>query len=120
MPSHYYLMILQQHPFDVEVRYQLGMSYQQLGRTEQAHEQFVLWELDRDRLRRLADLNRMAIERPDNVELKTQLADACDALENLEPAAMWPRAALGSTTPQNSVGGTDSLDPRRATGQVFD
>jgi len=81
------------NPADEQSRYQAALAYGKLGRTaDAARELRRVDELRADYLR-LTELSRAAINRPDDVAVREQLAALCRTLNRIELAVMWERAA---------------------------
>ena len=80
-------------PHDCPSRYQLARAYQLLGRNKEATEQYDRLEQSRRFLEALSNLNKEAIEKPNNVAIRLRLAELCEKLQKPRLAEMWRRAA---------------------------
>ena len=81
------------NPADEPSRYQAALAYGKLDRpADAARELRRVDELRADYLR-LTELSRAAINRPNDVAVREQLADLCRKLNRGELASMWDRAA---------------------------
>ena len=80
-------------PHDCPSRYQLARAYQLLGRHNEATEQYDRLEQSRRFLEALSNLNKEAIEKPNNVAIRLRLAELCEKLQKPRLAEMWRRAA---------------------------
>ena len=86
---------LERDRHDAEARYQLAQAYRQQGRAEEFEQTMALWKESNDLLERLTALSTEAIEKPNEVRIRRELAEVCDALGKLELAESWRRAAGG-------------------------
>lgn len=80
-------------PHDTEARYQLAMTYRQLGREEEFRRESGRKEESQELRDRLTQLSLKAMEEPRNAAVRDDLAEVCRRLGKAELAAMWTKAA---------------------------
>lgn len=85
--------VLKQDPHNVECRYQLALAFRQLGREDEYQAQMARKKKSEALRSRLSELNRKAIDRPRDAELREEIAELCDQLNKPELARTWRRAA---------------------------
>ena len=85
--------ILSNDPHDYECRYQLAEAFRELGQRDEFERQLALMEESRALYFRLAALNKEAMARPEDAEVRDELAALCDQLGKKDLARMWEHAA---------------------------
>lgn len=88
-------------------RYQLALTYERLGRAEQAEEQRRLCRQTQTYLVEMDRLKQEAIDRPWDATRRHRLAELCRKLDRPEQARLWLRAAAacGPTPTANPTDG---------------
>jgi tetratricopeptide (TPR) repeat protein len=87
------LRIVTLDPHDYKARYQLTLTYERLGRADEAAEQRRLCQQTKNDLAEMERLNEEAINRPWDAAVRRRLAELCHKLDQPEQARMWLRAA---------------------------
>jgi tetratricopeptide (TPR) repeat protein len=78
---------------DYPGRYQLVLTYERLGRADEAAEQHRLCQQTKNYLAEMERLKMEAINRPWEAAVRRRLAELCRKLDQPEQARMWLRAA---------------------------
>jgi tetratricopeptide (TPR) repeat protein len=76
-------------------RYQLALACQRLGRAADAARHQERFRETEALLKRVAELNTRAIDRPWDAGVRLELAEACRRMNRPDLAAMWEKAAAG-------------------------
>ncbi|MBX3443796.1 MAG: tetratricopeptide repeat protein [Planctomyces sp.] len=113
------------HPYDQELRYRLALQYRRLGREEEHEAELAAWNSVTERIMKLSNLNREAIARPTDPDVRDQLADVCESLGKADLAKMWREAAdacrrglsaASASAPAGDAGSSES--PAAASSQL--
>lgn len=84
---------LDQDPHDFESRFLLANAYRKQGRNGEYQAELARVEASRALRIRLSELNKEAIQRPQDAQVRHDLAALCAELGKDKLAAMWRRAA---------------------------
>jgi tetratricopeptide (TPR) repeat protein len=90
---------------DYRGRYKLALTYEQLGRIDEAAEQRRLCEQTKNDLAEMERLNEEAVNRPWDAAVRRRLAELCQKLDQPEQARIWLRAAeaCGPAPPSDRI-----------------
>jgi Flp pilus assembly protein TadD len=80
-------------PHDYKCRYQLALAYRRLGRTKSYEAEIARMTRSQNLYKRLSELNKEAIRRPRDAEVRDKLAEVCRKLGKQEMSRMWSNAA---------------------------
>jgi tetratricopeptide (TPR) repeat protein len=86
-------MLLERDPHDVQTRYQLSQAYRQTGDAGAATAELERMNESKDLTEKLGPMFEQAIRRPNDAEIRDELAVLCDRLGKRDLARVWRRAA---------------------------
>lgn len=89
---------------DFPTRHLLGLTYQRLGRSDEAQEQYRRTREIQDHLNELKKLYRQAVAKPEDASLRLRMAELYEKVGKLELARTWRRAAAFTPPPQGEGG----------------
>jgi tetratricopeptide (TPR) repeat protein len=85
--------VLEREPHDYRTRYQLALAYQAMGEKEAYEREMALYEQSQQKRDELQELYRQAMQKPEDIELREQIAQLCEELGQPKLAETWRKAA---------------------------
>jgi tetratricopeptide (TPR) repeat protein len=97
-------LLLERDPHDVQTRYQLAQAYRKLGDSTAAAAELERMNESKALTEKLGPMFEQAILRPNDAEIRDELAVLCQKLGKRELARVWQRAAAQLRTGGGTLG----------------